>query len=129
MELKVLKLNLQQTIIYEDVPSNCIAICAIHDKHKSLLVMHTDYSSLTNKVEDFLKTTDLKYARIIWGDGFHCDTWGGGIFHLDIDAEGIPTVGTYTEDNLNREGPTDSEKPGTWSGRYITNLLKWFNNR
>jgi len=79
MELKALKLNLQQTIIYEDVPSNLIAICAIHDKHKSLLVIHTDYSSLTNEIEGFLKTTDLKYARIIRGDGFHCDTWGDRI--------------------------------------------------
>jgi hypothetical protein len=75
MNLKVLKLNLQQTIIYEDVQPNVIAICAIHDNHKKLLAVHTNYSSMTNEIEDFLKTTDLKYSGITWGDGFHCDTW------------------------------------------------------
>jgi len=33
----------------------------------------------------------------------------GGIFHLDIDSDGMPIVGTYSEDDLNREGPTDAE--------------------
>lgn len=76
---KLLRLNLQQTIVFEDTDSDKdLTVLAVHDKHKKLLVIQSQAGN-PNEVEDFVIANDLEYDKITFGDSFGCDTWDNKI--------------------------------------------------
>ena len=85
-KLKLLSLNLQQTLVYVK-GGNDLSVVAVHDKHKSLLLIHLvididpkrKIDKLTTKIKSLLKKNDLEFKDVIYGDAFGCDTWDNKI--------------------------------------------------
>jgi nitrogen regulatory protein PII-like uncharacterized protein len=72
---KLLGLNLQQTLVYEDTEKD-LAVRAIHSKHKKVVVIHTfsDDNDI-EEIKNILNRNNLEFDTVIFGDGFGCDTW------------------------------------------------------
>lgn len=79
---KVISINLQQTIIVVDEPISC-SVRGVYDKHKDVLVVNP--RPMTNDEEDILtlcKEIGIPTQNVIYGDGFHIDTWDKKILNF-----------------------------------------------
>jgi hypothetical protein len=76
--LKLLQINLQQTLVYKD-ENTYNAIHAIHDKYKGIVVVRVEYYKMTNEIKELLMVVGLECKDVIFGDGFGCDTWDNKI--------------------------------------------------
>jgi hypothetical protein len=86
--LKLVTLNLQQTLVVNTESNDWNDVCAIHTKTKNLLVIHPSISRIIDKttdeyqkeIEEVIKEGKLEYDKVIFGDGFICDTWDKKIY-------------------------------------------------
>jgi hypothetical protein len=86
--LKLVTLNLQQTLVVDTKSNDWNGVCAIHTKTTKSLVIHPSISHLINKtsekyqqkIEKVVKGGELEYDNVIYGDGFICDTWDKKIY-------------------------------------------------
>ena len=72
--LKLLPLNLQQTLVYED-KQVFNAVHAIHSKQKNIVAIRIEHDSEVDEIMELLTASGLVCDNIIVGDGFHADTW------------------------------------------------------
>jgi hypothetical protein len=88
--LKLVTLNLQQTLIVDSESNDWNGVCGIHTKSKKLLVIHPSISRIIERtteeyqqeIEEVVKKGELEYDKVIFGDGFICDTWDKKIYEM-----------------------------------------------
>lgn len=72
---RVFSVNLQQSIIVVDEPTWC-NVRGIYDKHKQVLILNPN--PIENDEEElwnFCQEIGMVGESVIYGDGFHIDTW------------------------------------------------------
>ena len=92
-KLKFLWLNLVQFIVYYDKPSCCNAVVAIGHKDKNVVVIRPEYRGDQDTImSTIFYITMLSGTTVLYGDGFHIDTWDKRIAnHSTIHKSPEPT--------------------------------------
>ena len=75
--LKLLRINLVQSIVYVEQENLINSIHAIYSSHKDLIVIPSEYTSLEDEIVNFIQSRLILQSRpaVISGNGFNIDTW------------------------------------------------------
>lgn len=79
VKYKVISINLQQTIIVVDDPIKC-AVRGVYDKHRDILILYSGPREYDDEgILALCKEIGISTKHIMYGDGFHIDTWDNKI--------------------------------------------------
>lgn len=103
-KLKFLWINLTQFIVYYDRPNVCNTVVAIGHEEKNVIVIRPEYRHEEQEIVATIRyicmmpasmeeSEKRKKPYILYGDGFHIDTWDKQIagFNKPIHKSPVPT--------------------------------------
>lgn len=89
--LRLIPLNLQQTLVVDEENRSYDPVVGIHDKHRKLVVVRftTDMmigktNPIVFKIKKELESVGLVCDNVLFGDGFGCDTWDKQIGNFEV---------------------------------------------